>query len=275
MKIATFNVNSINARIENLSSWLQTEKPDVVLLQEIKTEFNGFPFFDLQALGYEAKVLGQKSYNGVAILSKDKMKIMSEGLPGFEDENSRYLEAEIQVGKSKFRVASLYLPNGNPPYNDPSDNSKFDYKLRWMEAFYKHAQDLLRLREPVILGGDYNVILTDEDVYSPDEFRNNALFREEVKQRLAAVFYLGYYDAYRTLHPQSNGYTYWDYGGAALQNDWGMRIDYLLLSPQAADGLEKCYVDKTPRMGTKPSDHTPLVIDVNLEKNDEDKINQR
>jgi len=258
MIIATYNVNSINARLENLLIWLKAVQPDIVLLQEIKCTYEAFPFFELQAAGYEAKILGQKSYNGVAILSRHRIKIIQEGLPEFEDENSRYLEADIDVGGVLYRVASIYLPNGNPPYNNPDDDSKYAYKLRWMEAFYKRAGELLSLRRPVVLGGDFNVILTEHDVYDAEVFKNNALYREEVKQRLTAMMYLGYYDAFRTLHPHDNGYTYWDYAGAALQNDLGMRIDYLLLSPDAVDRLQECCVDKSPRTGIKPSDHTVL-----------------
>lgn len=262
MKIATYNVNSVNARIENLVSWLGTSNPDIVLLQEIKTEFNSFPFFDLQLAGYDAKILGQKSYNGVAILSRHKITVAEEGLPGFDDDNSRYLEVLVDVKGEQIRVASIYLPNGNPPYNNPDDNSKFDYKLRWMEALYKHAEKLLEHREMTVLGGDFNVIMTDNDVYDPSLFINNALYREEVKQRLKAIEYLGFYDAYRALHPHEAGYTYWDYAGNALQADWGMRIDYMLLSPSAVDRLVSCQVDKTPRAAPKPSDHTPLVIEL-------------
>lgn len=258
MKIATYNVNSINARIENLTEWLKRENPDVALLQEIKTEFNGFPFFELQAIGYEAKILGQKSYNGVAVLSRHKIRTVWEGLPGFEDENARYLEADVEIAGQTYRVASIYLPNGNPPYNNPDDNSKWLYKLNWMNAFYKHAEELSELRIPVVLGGDFNVILTDNDVYNPDEFRNNALFRPEVVKRLKAFSYLGFYDAYRTLHPDAIGYTFWDYTGAALQNDLGMRIDYLWLNSYAVDLLQSCDVDKSPRLSAKPSDHTVL-----------------
>ncbi|MBE6453356.1 MAG: exodeoxyribonuclease III [Alphaproteobacteria bacterium] len=259
MKIATYNVNSINARIENLAAWLQRERPDIVLLQEIKSEFNAFPFFDLQVLGYEAKILGQKSYNGVAVLSKHKIKVVEEGLPNFSDENSRYIEVEIEVEGVEYRVASVYLPNGNPPYNNPEDESKWLYKLKWMEAFYNHAKKLSDIRKPIILGGDFNVILTDDDVYNPEEFRNNALFRPEVVQRLKAFQFLGYYDAFREYHPDENGYTFWDYAGASLQNDMGMRIDYLWLNSYAMDKLNKILVDKTPRQDVKPSDHTVLM----------------
>ena len=258
MKIATYNVNSINARIENLINWLNKEQPDIVLLQEIKCDFNSFPFFDLQAVGYEAKILGQKSYNGVAVLSRHKIKIVRENLDDFDDENARYIEAVINVEGQNFRVASIYLPNGNPPYNNPDDESKWFYKLKWMEAFYKHAKSLLQLREPIILGGDFNVIMTDNDVYNPEEYRNNALFRPEVVQRLKAFEYLGFYDAYRVKNKNNSGYTFWDYAGGALQNDMGMRIDYLWLNSYAVDMLENVEVDKSTRIDVKPSDHTVL-----------------
>lgn len=258
MKIATYNVNSINARIDNLLEWLNKESPDVVLLQEIKSEFNAFPFFDLQLAGYDAKILGQKGYNGVAVLSKHKIKVVCEGLPNFEDENSRYLEADILINNQNFRVATIYLPNGNPPYNNPDDESKWVYKLKWMDAFYNHAQKLLELRQPIILGGDFNVIMSDNDVYNPKMFEGNALFRDEVISRLKAFSYLGYYDAFRVIHPKEAGYTFWDYVGAALQNDDGLRIDYLWLNSYAVDMLENCEVDKAPRIGKKPSDHTVL-----------------
>lgn len=258
MLIATYNVNSINARLENLGAFLQKNGPDIMLLQEIKCTFESFPFFELRSLGYDARVLGQKSYNGVAVLSRTPIKVVCEGLPGFADDNARYLETEIKVEEEVYRVASLYLPNGNPPYNDPDDKTKFDYKLRWMEALYERAKALLALRQKVILGGDFNVIMTPHDVYDPALFLNNALYREEVKQRFKAIEYLGYYDAFRSLHPQENGYTFWDYAGSSLAADFGMRIDYLLLSPNAADRLESCMVDKEPRQGVKPSDHTVL-----------------
>ena len=259
MKIVTYNVNSINARLENLLDFLRLNSPDIVLLQEIKTEFSGFPFFEIKAAGYEAKILGQKSYNGVAILSREKIEITAEGLPDFPDENARYLEAVTSVCGEKIRVASIYLPNGNPPYNNPNDDSKFAYKLRFMDALYNRCKTVLSYHENTVLGGDFNVIFKDEDVYNPEIFRNNALFREEVRRNLAAYLYLGFYDTFRTLYPHKNGYTYWDYSGGALAADLGMRIDYLLASPSMVDRLEKCEVDKKTRNSGKPSDHAPLI----------------
>lgn len=259
MKVATYNVNSINARLPNLLKFLAREKPDIVVLQEIKCSFNDFPLFEVNSAGYNAKFIGQKSYNGVALLSPHKISKVVEGLPDFEDENARYLEADVFINGESVRVVSLYLPNGNPPYNDPDDESKFEYKLKWMNAFYARAAKLLESGQKVILGGDYNVILTDFDVYNPEMFRNNALFREEVKQRLKALEYLGYYDAFRCLNPQETGYTYWDYTGSALAADQGMRIDYLMLSPKAVDVLQDCWVDHQTRADDKPSDHAPLI----------------
>ena len=261
MKIATFNVNSINARIENLLAFLQKENPDILLLQEIKTEFDNFPFFELKSAGYDAKILGQKSYNGVAVLSPHKIEVTQENLPDFADDNARYLEAKINVRGQSWRVASIYLPNGNPPYNNPDDNSKFVYKLNFMDALYKHMKQILNLHENFIIGGDFNVIFSDFDVYNAELFRNNALCREEVREKFASLQYLGLYDAFRVLHKNDNGYTYWDYAGGAFAADLGMRIDYLLLSPLATDKLQSCAVDKKPRAMAKPSDHTPLIAE--------------
>ena len=263
MKISTYNANSVNARLENLSAWLKAEQPDIVLLQEIKCEYNAFPFLELSALGYNAVVLGEKSYNGVAILSRHKIKIMAEGLPNFSDGHARYLEAMIEVEGQKYRVASVYLPNGNPPYNNPQDESKFVYKLAFMDALYNHAQKLLENGENVILGGDFNVIKSALDVYDEKAFVGNALYRPEVISRLKSIEYLGFYDAYRTLYPHNVGYTYWDYAGNAFASDSGLRIDYLFLSPSVADKLVSVVVDKNPRRGQKPSDHTPLTAEIN------------
>lgn len=264
MRISTFNINSVNARLPQFIKWLQTTAPDVVLLQEIKCEYNAFPFFEINAIGYNAKILGQKSYNGVAVLSKHKIKVEYEGLPDFPDENARYLEASLSVADSEIRVASVYLPNGNPPYNNPDDETRFAYKLNFTDALYKHAAHLLQNNENVVLGGDFNVILTPDDVYNPELFAGNALYRPEVQSRLKALQYLGWYDAFRTLHPVQNGYTFWDYAGKAYEQDMGMRIDYLFLSPHMADKLKSVSVDKSLRMGDKPSDHTPLVSDFDL-----------
>lgn len=261
MKIATLNVNSVNARLTNLVGWLRQNQPDVLLLQEIKTEFNNFPFFDLQMCGYDVKILGQKSYNGVAILSRQPLQLRSENLPNFADDNARYLECETTLGGENYVIASLYLPNGNPPYNNPTDTSKFDYKLKWMDTFLQHANKLLLNHKNVILGGDFNVILTPRDVYNPELFAGDALYRPEVQKRLRMLLRSGYNDTYRALHPQDNGYTFWDYNAGSVQNDLGLRIDYILSSPALTDRLISCTVDREFRKVDKASDHTVLTAE--------------
>lgn len=261
MKIATYNINSVNAHLENLCNWLKQSNPDIVLLQEIKCEFNNFPFFDIQSLGYNCAILGQKSYNGVAILSRGKLEICHENLPDFPDEQSRYLEANTAIDGTTYKIASIYLPNGNPPYNNWADTSKFDYKLRWMDSFLKHMQTLVSSDLPTIIGGDFNTIMTMQDVYNYQLFEGNALCRSEVQNRLKQMSFIGFYDAFRALHSKESGYTFWDYTNNSFQADFGMRIDYFFTSPLASDKLTACYVDKTPRANDKPSDHTALIAE--------------
>lgn len=258
MKVATLNINSINARLNNLCRWLDSNKPDIMLLQEIKTEFNNFPFFELQAAGYDCKVLGQKSYNGVAVLSRHKIRLKHENLPDFPDENARYLECEVTINGSDVTVASIYLPNGNPPYNNPTDVSKLKYKLDWMDAFLQHAEKLRLSKKKVILGGDFNVIMTAKDVFNPELFVGNALYRPEVIERLRLLSRSGYCDSYRAFYPETTGYTFWDYTNTSFQNDLGMRIDYIFTSPYLTDRLTKCSVDRDFRGWEKSSDHTVL-----------------
>ena len=262
MKIATYNVNSVNARIENICRWLKREAPDIVLLQEIKTEFNNFPFFEFQTCGYNAAMFGQKSYNGVAILSRGKIAAVNENLPDFEDNQARWLEADTEIDGKIYRVASAYIPNGNPALDGNHDSLKFKYKLQWMNALLKHIQNLSLLPQPVIVGGDFNVIMSPKDVWDTKPFAGDALFRPEVQNILKQLSFHGFYDAFRSLHPDESGYTFWDYTANSLQADFGMRIDYLFLSAPAVDGLKNCRVDKTPRQDDKPSDHTPLIAEI-------------
>ncbi len=254
MRIATWNVNSIKARIGNVIAWLDEAKPDVALLQEIKTVADGFPYLEIEALGYNCAVVGQKSYNGVAILSKFGLDDVVELLPGDEtDAQARYVEAWVDAGASGVRVASIYLPNGNPT---PSE--KFQYKLDWMDRLRTHAESLLLNEEPIVLGGDYNVIPADGDVYDPAAWVDDALFRPETKAKFRALLYRGYTEAFRALHQETGRYSFWDYQGRAFQADQGIRIDHLLLSPQAADRLVACDIDAAPRAEKKASDHTPV-----------------
>ena len=253
MKIATWNVNSVKARLPHLLAWLEAAQPDVALLQELKCVEDAFPYLEVEELGYNCAVLGQKSYNGVAILSKRPMEDLVRGLPGDPDDpQARYLEATVEG----VRVASIYLPNGNPVASD-----KYPYKLAWMARLRAHVQSLLAEEYALVLGGDYNVCPTDADVYDPKRFADDALCRPESRQAFRSLVNLGLTEAFRALHPEPHRYSYWDYG-RAFQDDEGLRIDHFLLSPQAADRLQACDIDRAPRAEPKPSDHTPVVLEL-------------
>jgi len=254
MKIATWNVNSVKARAAHLVRWLAAFKPDIVMLQEIKCVTEDFPVLDIKALGYNAVAVGQKAYNGVALLSTKPIDVVATRLPGDEgDVQARYLEADIEG----LRVASIYLPNGNP-----TGTEKFTYKLGWMDRLAARARELLATEKPVVLAGDYNICPTDIDCYSPAAFVDDALCRPESRGRFRALVNTGYTDALRALHPSEHLYTYWDYQAGAWQRDLGLRIDHLLLSPQAADRLVDAGVDKKPRGEEKASDHTPAWVEL-------------
>jgi exodeoxyribonuclease-3 len=251
--IATWNVNSINARLPNVLEWLRVAKPDVVLLQEIKCQDAAFPREAVEDIGYNVATHGQKSYNGVAILSRRPLEEVTPGLVGDEaDEQARYLEATVDG----VRVASIYLPNGNP-----IGTEKFAYKLAWMERLRARAAALLESAEPLVLGGDYNVIPEPIDCHDPKAWEEDALFRPESRRALRALLHLGLTDAFRALHPdQARAYSFWDYQRGSFQLDHGIRIDHLLLSPAAADRLVGCTIDKEPRRKPKASDHTPVIV---------------
>ncbi len=250
MKIATWNVNSIRARLPRVLEWLAEAAPDVALLQEIKTVGEDFPGLEIGDLGYNVAVCGQKTYNGVAILAKRPIEDVIAVLPGDDDDDqARYIEAVV----GDVRVASIYLPNGNPV-----DSAKFPYKLDWMDRLHERVRALLAFEEAVVLGGDYNVAPTDDDVYDPDAWADDALCRPQSRARFRAILYLGLTEAYRALHADAGAYTFWDYQKGRWQRDEGLRIDHLLLSPQAADRLEACDIDREPRGKEKASDHTPV-----------------
>ena len=259
VKIATWNVNSIKARLPNVLTWLREVQPDVALLQETKCVDDAFPRLEIEDLGYNLAIHGQKSYNGVAILSKGPLDDIRSGLPeGDGDDHARYIEATASFGDLMFRVASIYLPNGNPV-----GTPKFDYKLAWMDRLRRHAIALLKLEEPTILGGDYNIIPTADDVYAPEAWREDALFRIESREKFRALVNLGLTDAFRAMNPgKTHAYTFWDYQAGAWQRNNGLRIDPLLLSPQAADLLTASDIDKNPRGWDKASDHTPIWCDL-------------
>lgn len=254
MKIATWNVNSAKARLPLITDWLRTASPDVVLFQEIKCETAAFPTAAFEELGYHVNAVGQKAYNGVALLSKTPAEDVLTRLPGEpEDEQARYVEATV----SGVRIASLYLPNGNPVPGE-----KFAYKLRWMDRLYDHARGLLAQEIPVVLGGDYNIIPEARDVFSPQAFAGDALFRPESKAKFRALLNLGLTEAYRALHDDDHAYTFWDYQAGSWPRDNGLRIDHFLLSPQAADRLAGCTIDRGPRGLEKASDHTPVILEL-------------
>jgi len=256
MKIVTWNVNSLNARRDHLLRWLGEFDPDVVMLQELKGVEEKFPMMEVNAAGYEAAVVGQKTYNGVAILSKTPIEVTATRLPGEEeDEQARYVEGIV----NGVRLGCIYLPNGNPAPGD-----KYDYKLRWMRRLYAHAQTLLKTEEPFVLGGDYNVIPEPEDVYAPQKWTRDALFLPESRNALRCIVNLGLTDAFRACNSEGGRYSWWDYRSGSWDRDEGCRIDHLLLSPQAADLLSTSGIDKTPRGWDKPSDHTPVWCELSI-----------
>lgn len=253
IRIATWNVNSIKARLGNVLEWLENAAPDVVLLQELKCEAGAFPIGEIEALGYQAAVVGQKSYNGVALLSKRPLTDMVEGLPGDDaDTQARWVEATVG---GDLRIASLYLPNGNP-----APGPKYDYKLDWMDRLAARVRDLLAEDRPFVLGGDYNVIPAAIDCYDPDAWSEDALFLLETRRKWRILLNLGLTDALRAVDGAPGRYTYWDYQRRAWQSDQGIRIDHFLLSPAAADRIQDCAVDRAPRAKDKASDHTPVVL---------------
>jgi len=259
MKIATWNVNSIKARLDNALAWFREANPDIVCLQELKCEDHAFPVQAFEDLGYNVLVHGQKTYNGVAILSKLKPEDVRRGLPGEDDDTqARYLEAVFTRKSGVVRVASIYLPNGNP-----LGTEKFDYKLRWMDRLRAHAKALLKLEEPLVLAGDYNVIPTPLDARFPENWTGDALFQPESRAKFRTLLNLGFADAVRLVHGDEPGlYTFWDYQAGAWQRNNGIRIDHLLLSPQAADLIKTARIDREVRTQDKPSDHVPVVIEL-------------
>jgi len=259
MRIATWNVNSVNARLETVLRWFEEASPDVACLQEIKCIDEKFPAEAFERLGYNVAVHGQKSYNGVAMLSKTPLEDVRKGLPGEdEDEQARYLEAVVS-GPTPVRVASIYLPNGNPIESD-----KFGYKLRWMARLNAHAQALLAYEEPLALVGDYNVIPEPRDAAFPNNWLGDALFQPESRAAFRALKNLGLTEAFLAIDGSPEAYTFWDYQAGAWQRNNGIRIDHALLSPQAADLLRGCVIHRDVRGWDKPSDHVPVVVELDL-----------
>lgn len=257
MKIATFNINGIKARLEALPAWLDDAKPDVVLLQEIKSIDENFPREVFEDRGYNVETHGQKSFNGVAILSKLPLEDVTRGLPGDDsDEQARWIEATV-IGDKAIRVCGLYLPNGNPV-----PGPKYDYKLAWMERLKARAAELMALEEPALMAGDYNVIPQDIDAATPEVWHEDALALPATRAAYRRILNLGFTEAFRARNPSPEQYSFWDYQAGAWQKNNGIRIDHFLLTPQCADLLENCQIDSEIRGYVRPSDHVPVWVEL-------------
>lgn len=257
MKIASFNINGIKARMDRLLEWLPESGVDVALLQEIKSVDETFPRGPIEDLGYTVETHGQKSFNGVAILSKIPLEDISRGLPGDEeDEQARWIEATV-MGKTPVRVCGLYLPNGNPV-----PGPKYDYKLAWMARLHARAVDLLTGEEPALMAGDYNIIPQAEDAHTPDRWREDALFLPGSRAAYQRIVNLGFTDALRAVNGAPLTYTYWDFQAGAWNKNDGIRIDHFLLTPQCADLLSDCQIDRHMRGRDRPSDHVPIWVEL-------------
>jgi len=268
MKIATFNINGIKARAQALPDWLDEAQPDVVLLQEIKSVDEVFPRELFEERGYNVETHGQKSFNGVAILSKLPLEDVRRGLPGDDgDEQARWIEATV-AGRQAIRICGLYLPNGNPVEleagGSPVAGGKYAYKLAWMERLKARAEALLAEEMPALMAGDYNIIPQAEDAKRPEAWVEDALFRPESRAAFQRIVNLGFTEAFRARHQGPGHYSFWDYQAGAWNRDDGIRIDHFLLTPQAADLLLDCQIDKDVRGREKPSDHVPVWVELDL-----------
>jgi len=257
MLISSWNVNSIRARIENIKEYLNKFSPDILMMQEIKTPNDTYPYEEIKSLKYENYVFGQKSYNGVATISKTKLNNIQNDI--FKDKNkqSRIISAEVKFKKNNIILINIYTPNGNPV-----DTDKYTYKLYWFDSLIKKIKSLLKKNENIIIGGDFNIIPSAEDVHDPKSYENDALFRLEIRKKLRELINLGFYDAYRFIHPEKQEYTFWDYTSGAWQKNNGMRIDHFLVSNSLIDVIKDVKINKFPRGKEKPSDHTPIEIEL-------------
>ena len=257
MIVSSWNVNSVRARIENIKEYIKKFSPDIIMMQEIKTPNETYPYDDIKSLKYENYVYGQKSYNGVAIISKKKLSNIQTDI--FKDKNkqSRIISAELKHKNKNINLINIYTPNGNPV-----DTEKYDYKIYWLDNFIKKIKSLSKQNENIIIAGDFNIIPSAEDVHNPKNYENDALFRLEIRKKLRELVNLGFHDAFRHLHPEKEGYTFWDYTSGAWQKNNGMRIDHFLVSSSLIDKVNNVKVNKFPRGRQKPSDHTPVELEL-------------
>ena len=257
MIISSWNVNSVRARIENITDYLKKFSPDIIMMQEIKTEDQNFPYDDFNKLKYDCHVFGQKSYNGVAILSKEKIKNVKNDLTKDELKQSRIISGEVSFKMKNIQLINIYIPNGNPV-----DTEKYTYKINWLDNLIKLLKNLSNINENIILGGDFNIIPTPEDVYNPKSFEDDALFKLEIRKKLREIINLGFHDAYRHINGEKEGYTFWNYMHGDWQKNNGMRIDHFLVSNSVLNNIKNAQINKQPRGKTKPSDHTPIELEL-------------
>ena len=257
MIISSWNVNSVRARIENIKEYLKKYSPDILMMQEIKAQDENYPYEDFEKSNYQNYVFGQKSYNGVAIISKKKLDKIEKDI--FKDKNkqSRIITADLKHKSKTIKLINIYTPNGNPV-----DTEKYTYKLYWLESLIKKLKAYLKKKENIIIGGDFNIIPSAEDVHNPKGYENDALFRLEIRKKLRELLNLGFHDAYRYIHPDKEGYTFWDYTSGAWQKNNGMRIDHFLVSNSIINLVKDVKINKFPRGRQKPSDHTPIEIEL-------------
>jgi len=253
MKISSWNVNSVRARIDNIKKYLDSSSPDIVLLQEIKTEEHSYPFDEINKLGYISYVNGQKSYNGVGILSKKKLNEINKILPGDKIKQSRLISAKIKVKNKDIEIINIYVPNGNP-----LNTEKYMYKKNWLDLFINEVEKKLKDNKHLIIAGDFNIIPEENDVYDPEKYQNDALFKLEIRKKYRTLINLGFIDVYRHLNKNKHEYTFWDYMGGSWQKNHGMRIDHILISTNLIDLIKKIEIKKNIRSQLKPSDHVPI-----------------
>ena len=258
MIISSWNVNSVRARIENIKEYLKKFSPDIVMMQEIKTPNETYPYDDIKSLKYENYVFGQKSYNGVAIISKKKLENIQNDI--FKDKNkqSRIITADVKVKKKNITIINIYTPNGNPV-----DTEKYTYKLYWLDSLIKKIKSMSKVNENIIIGGDFNIIPEDIDVYDSKRYENDALFRLEIRKKYRELINFGFSDLYRHFNKSKQEYTFWDYFAGSWQKNYGMRIDHFLVSNSLLENLKSININKTPRSKSKPSDHTPIELEIN------------
>ena len=257
MKIISWNVNSVRARIENITSYIEESNPDILLLQEIKTQNETFPYDTFKNLGFNSYVFGQKSYNGVALLSKIEISRINNSFIKDKLNQSRIITGEITYNKRKIKIINIYVPNGNPV-----DTDKYKYKKNWLNIFVKSIKNELNLNKNIIISGDFNIIPEEIDVYDYKRYENDALFKLEIRKKYRELINFGFVDVYRHFYKSKIEYTFWDYFAGSWQKNYGMRIDHFLVSNNILNDVKSININKKPRSKTKPSDHTPIELEI-------------